>query len=79
MSADNGIYVHEFADGWRVCHAQCIENIYWEADQSGYNQTELAEYFEKSSLYKTKDDAIKAAVDLAEEHDWMLEYGISIV
>lgn len=29
MSADNGIYILETSDGFRVTHAQCIENIYW--------------------------------------------------
>ncbi len=29
MSADNGIYILQTKDGWRVVHAQCIENLYW--------------------------------------------------
>ncbi len=27
MSADNGIYIAKFPEGWRVIHAQAIENI----------------------------------------------------
>lgn len=78
MSADNGIYIHKFEDGWRVCHAQAIENIYWPADESGYNQKELKAYFEKSPLYKTKLDVLAAAAELSEEYE-ILEYGISFV
>jgi len=29
MSADNGIYILQSKDGFRVAHAQAIENIYW--------------------------------------------------
>ena len=29
MSSDNGIYVLQTLDGWRVSHLQAIENIYW--------------------------------------------------
>ncbi|MGD2071862.1 MAG: hypothetical protein PVG65_00025 [Candidatus Thorarchaeota archaeon] len=29
MSADNGIYVLESKDGYRVKHTQAIENLYW--------------------------------------------------
>lgn len=29
MSADNGIYILQSKDGWRVVHAQCIDNLYW--------------------------------------------------
>ena len=78
MSADNGIYIHEFENGWKVCHAQAIENIFWEADESGYNQNELKTYFEESSLYKTEDDAMKEAVKLSKEYEWT-EYGIRFI
>lgn len=29
MSSDNGIYILQSLDGWRVIHAQAIENLYW--------------------------------------------------
>jgi hypothetical protein len=32
MSADNGIYILETKDEFRVIHAQAIENIYWHFD-----------------------------------------------
>jgi hypothetical protein len=30
MSADNGVYILQSKDGFRVTHAQAIENIYWQ-------------------------------------------------
>lgn len=29
MSADNGIYILEAKDGFRVIHTQAIDNLYW--------------------------------------------------
>ena len=29
MSADNGVYILETRDGFRVSHLQSIENMYW--------------------------------------------------
>lgn len=29
MSSDNGIYLLQTLDGYRVTHAQCIDNLYW--------------------------------------------------
>ena len=83
MSADNGIYIHKFRNGWKVCHAQAIENIYFEADKSGYNRKYLYEYFKRSPLFKTKLKAVKHAWKLHEDiikSDFpILEYGISEV
>ena len=78
MSADNGIYIHKFDEGFKVCHAQCIENIHWHPDESGYNQDELETYFEGSLLYKTEDEALRAASALLKEVEWT-EYGICFV
>jgi hypothetical protein len=32
MSADNGIYILQTKDGYRVAHLQAIDNIYWHPD-----------------------------------------------
>ena len=83
MSADNGIYIHKFSDGWRVVETQAIDNIYWEADGSGYNSRELWDYFKKSPLFQTKAEALTYASELYDEimeDDFpILEYGISFV
>ncbi len=78
MSADNGIYIHKFTDGFRVVHSQAIENIYWEADESGYNGRELWQYFKDSPVYQTRAEALEAASKLYDDID-ILEYGMSFV
>lgn len=75
MSADNGIYIHKFSDGWRVCQAGAIENIYWNADKSGYNKKVLWDYFKNSSLFETEAEALAEASKIYKEMDY-LEYGI---
>jgi hypothetical protein len=82
MSADNGIYLHHFENGWRVVHGQCIENICYKPDKDGYNQKELKRYFAESPLLKTEDEAWKYARKLYKEvlDDFgHTEYGIQVV
>ena len=64
MSADDGIYIHKFPDGWRVTHTQAIENISWKADKSGYNQKILKDYFSNSPVFKTRKLAWVFAIKL---------------
>jgi len=78
MSADNGVYIHKFRNGWRVIHAQCIDNIYWNRGKNKYNYRILKEYFEESPLFKTKKEAYEYAEKLYTEIGWT-EYGISEV
>ena len=75
MSADNGIYVHKFRDGWRVTHAQAIENIYWRKGKNNYNYRILKQYFQDSPLFKTRQDAMDYACKLYDELEYT-EYGI---
>ena len=46
MSADNGIYVAQFPDGYRVIHAQAIDNLWWndESGDPGLESDELQNY-----------------------------------
>ena len=75
MSADNGVYIHKFRDGWRVTHAQAIDNIYWKRGKNAYNYRILKDYFKKSPLFKTETEAFEYAFKLHEEIGWS-EYGI---
>ena len=83
MSADNGIYIHKFKNGWKVCHAQAIENIYWQRGNKKYNYYYLNEYFKSSPFFKTEEEALKEATRLYREimdSDFpILEYGINFV
>ena len=75
MSADNGIYLHKFRDGWRVTHAQAIENIYWKRGKNKYNYRILKQYFKDSPLFKTEKKALNYAFKLYKEIGWT-EYGV---
>lgn len=83
MSSDNGIYFHKFRDGWRVIHAQAIEDIYWQRGKNKYNYRILKEVFSKSPLFKTRDEATKYAWELYDKIMKsmcpIIEYGISEV
>lgn len=84
MSADNGIYILHTKDGYRVTHAQAIENINYMPDKTGFNLRILYQYFSQSDCYKEKKDATDKAVELYEEiinDDFcpICEYGISFI
>ena len=81
MSADNGIYIGHFDDGYRVIHAQAIENVYEGPEY-------MRQYFDAASVQKTLDEAYKEATllnselqqDYANEgFPYILEYGIQVL
>ncbi len=83
MSADNGIYIHHFKNGWKVTEAGAIENIFWDEKNKcigpEYNQKELNRYFRNSPLFKSEDEAWKYARKLYKEYSkdgGIIEYGI---
>lgn len=52
MSADNGIYIAKFPDGYRVAMAQCIENIDYYPAGTKERKEMLRDYFGESKVYK---------------------------
>jgi len=81
MSADNGIYILQTKDGYRVVHAQAIENIY---DGDGFNLQAVADYFGKSNVLVTEQEAWGEAKILYDEimnDDYcpILEYGVQFI
>ena len=74
MSADNGIYILQTKDGFRVMCTQAIDNIYWQADETGFNLRELYKFFHHAKLFKFKEAALKEACTQYEEI--INEYGI---
>ena len=76
ISADNGIYIAKFPDGYRVIYAQAIDNLWYYPDGSEEQLTEIKNYFEYAPVYDTRESAILAAYGKAKEYD-MLEYGVS--
>lgn len=80
MSADNGIYIVKFPEGFMIGHAQAIENIDWylsNNDIDGYKQW-CEQVFGKNRIYYTKETAILKAYELASQYT-MLEYGVSYI
>ena len=80
MSADNGIYIGVFDDGYRVIEAQAIDNCEGSPD----DETTLAyihNYFSRAKLITDREEAWQTARDIYDEmrlDDFaVLEYGIS--
>lgn len=81
MSADNGIYIAKFPDGYRVSYASAIENIDYYPEKSENRKKVLKEYFGDSKVYETEIDALAEAREieksfLDDEDFCYLEYGI---
>jgi len=81
MSADNGIYIVQFPDGYRVTHAQAIENIDYYNPGTKERKEILKDYFSESPLFKTTEKAFEYAKEINEEilkDDFcpIVEYGI---
>jgi len=75
MSADNGIYLTQWDDGWRVAYAQAIDDIdSYRPGSPCWNWTNR-KYFEKSPVFKTEDEAWKYAETMEEKYSF-LEYGV---
>jgi len=91
MSADNGIYIlktparpirtgnsYQYQHGvfeFRVAHCQAIDNI-------DYSDLYLPAYFANSEVYKSHDDALSKAAQMAKEitdEGFPLEYGICLI
>ena len=86
MSADNGVYIHRFRNGWRVAEGQAVENIYWNARKKemgeAYNHKALRDYFSNSPLFKTEEDAWRYAQRLYKlimDEFGIVEYGIQVI
>lgn len=78
MSADNGIYIAKFPDGFRVAYGHAIENVTYYPIGSIERKEELREYFGESPLFDTRDSSDEYAMKLSKEHDF-LEYGIAYI
>jgi hypothetical protein len=81
MSADNGVFIVKFPDGYRWAYAQAIENIDYYPEGSLKRKKELKRYFGKSRVYNDYLDAYidaeKWAEKFIEDDDFgILEYGI---
>ena len=81
MSADNGIYILQTKDGYRVVHAQAIENIYRDGR---FHLQSVVNYFGRCNVLITEQEAWGEAKILYNEimnDDYcpILEYGVSFI
>lgn len=78
MSADNGIYIGVFSDGYRVIEAQAIENCEGDDDAT---LAYIHSYFKSATVISDREEAWQKARDIYDEmrlDDFaILEYGIS--
>jgi hypothetical protein len=83
MSADNGIYIVKFSDGYRVSECQNIEDIDYFPIGSLERKMVLKNYFGESKLYISINEALKRAHEIAKEilnSDFpIIEYGIQCI
>ncbi len=75
MSADNGIYIAKFTDGFRVIHALAIDNLTYYPENSWEYNEEIKNYFHNAKRFDTEDEAVKFAWEYSKTFD-ILEYGI---
>lgn len=84
MSADNGVYIAKFPEGYRVAYAMAIDNIGYSLSvekPEKYLQV-LKEYFGGSKIFNTKEEAILAGHKIADEmynKGGYLEYGVQYI
>ena len=83
MSADNGIYIVRFPDGYRVAHLQAIENIDFYPAGSAERRQQLKEYFGASPVFSVirlaYEYAFKLQAEWLSEPDALLEYGVQFI
>lgn len=83
MSADNGIYIAKFPDGYRVAHLQAIENIDYYPTRSAERKAKLKEYFGASPIFTeirlVYEYAFKLQMEILTDPDGELEYGIQLL
>lgn len=57
MSADNGIYIAKFPEGYRAAYGHNIENIDYFPAGSKERKAELKSYFDGSKILATREEA----------------------
>jgi hypothetical protein len=79
MSSDNGIYILNLKDQFRVIETNAIENIHWDDKLGKASPTpvpkRVVEYFQNAKPFKSKSLALDFACEIEDDID-ILEYGI---
>jgi hypothetical protein len=76
MSADNGVYIASFPEGYRITgEVGAIDNIDFFPSGSKKRKKELKIYFGKSEIFLDLNEALEQALKVAKDYDY-LEYGV---
>jgi hypothetical protein len=75
MSADNGVYISQWQDGFRVATFTNVSDIEYAPIKTAYGQAVWWNRFKDSPVYKTSIEAYKAAVEIFNSLS-VCEYGI---
>ena len=78
MSADNGIYIAKFSNGFRVVHAQAIDNLQYYPEGSSAEKREWKRHFNEAKLFDTIEEAQWYAFKLLDDYTQYVpvEYGV---
>ena len=76
MSADNGVYIAGFSDGFRVAEAAAISNISYPHYKHPRALSYQYRIFQTSPNYDTFEDAEEAAISIYDTASHFIEYGI---
>lgn len=75
MSADNGIYIARFFSGYKVIHAQNIEDLDYYEENTKERKEVWKKFFKNAKTFKDASKALEYAVKLFEKES-IVEYGI---
>ena len=82
MSADNGIYILETLDQYRVVHTQAIDNLTWSFENLSCDNdlvpTRIVEYYGNCKPIKNESEVRRIAFEMAKTIIY-LEYGIHTI
>ena len=78
MSADNGIYIAKFPDGYRVCYGSAIDNLTYYPAGTIERKSELRSYFGQSPVFESRSQAVLEADMISRGYD-VLEHGIQYI
>lgn len=78
MSLDDGVFVVQFPDGYRVAYAGAISVLEFFPDGSKEQRAALQAYFGESPLFKTQGSAEYYAQQLSQKYD-TLTWGVCFI
>jgi hypothetical protein len=82
MSADNGIFILQTKNEFRVAYGQAIDSIYGEFDDETLrwkgNNEAILDFFYEAPIFDTIEAALDFATEMSYDYTY-LEYGISLI